>query len=504
MNILLFDFISPEITLFYRGKEKHSSFFSKIFSCIILLTIIPLIIFLSLDFILKLNPNSFEYSTYINNINSLSFNKSGLFHFINIYSLNTSDFDNRAFQIIGVEVNDKFFSSKNGNITEFNHWIYNKCDNNDIIGFKDKIIGFNEYYNNFSYCIEKMYNIELNKIFNKEEKEFRYPSITNGSSHGGDNLYGIYILKCQNNTLKNNCYNNDIINEYFNKLLFYSICFIDNFVTINNYNKPFTPFFHLISSSFNKNSYNYNHLNFHQLLMKTSTGIILDKKIIHSSYIFYHNEQITINDVNQYILGNFYFYMQNKEDIFHRNYKKLQDISGSINGLIEVIMLIVKLINSFLFNEFKVLNDFNFELSQKLQLNYKENLISFNTYGHKNSSNLISKLSKSKYSKKDISSINNFINNKNPPLRLNLNESNFAKNIISKYKNLTHCEYYLELLHLKKYGYAKYLKKQREKILSEENMIQNYFIFQNLKKKIRDKKNFIMSNFHKIDDYLEN
>ena len=28
-NHFLFDFISPEITLFYRGKEKHSSFFSK-------------------------------------------------------------------------------------------------------------------------------------------------------------------------------------------------------------------------------------------------------------------------------------------------------------------------------------------------------------------------------------------------------------------------------------------------------------------------------------------
>ena len=146
-NISL-DFISPEITLFYRGKENHSSFFSKILSCIILSIIISLIIFLSLDFILKLNPNSFEYSTYINNINSLSFNKSGLFHFVNIYSLNSSFLDYRAFQIIGVEVNDKIFSAKNGNITEFNHWIYYKCNNNEIGGFKEKINGFREYYNN--------------------------------------------------------------------------------------------------------------------------------------------------------------------------------------------------------------------------------------------------------------------------------------------------------------------------------------------------------------------
>ena len=42
--------------------------------------------------------------------------------------------------------------------------------------------------------------------------------------------------------------------------------------------------------------------------------------------------------------------MQNKEDIYHRTYKKLPDISGNIIGIIEVIMLIVKLINSFLFN----------------------------------------------------------------------------------------------------------------------------------------------------------
>ena len=503
MSNFSIDFISPEITLFYRGKENHSSFFSKILSCIILSIIISLIIFLSLDFILKLNPNIFEYSTYINNIISISFNKSGLFHFVNIYSLNSSFLDYRAFQIIGVEVNDKIFSAKNGNITEFNHWIYYKCNNNEIGGFKEKINGFREYYNNYSFCIEKMYNLELNRTVNKEEKEFRYPLITNGSSYSGGNVYGIYIMKCQNNSLNKHCYNNEKINEYFNYLYFYSICFIDNYVSINNFNKPFTPFIHLISSSFNKNSFNYNHLNFHQLQMNTYTGIIFEKKTIHTSHIFYHNEQITINDINQYILGNFYFWMQNKEDIYYRTYKKLPDISGNIIGIIEVIMLIVKLVNYILFNEFKVLKDFNFELSQNLNFNEKGNLFSFNTYRQKNTSNFNSRLSKSKYSKKDISSINNFIN-KSHPVRLNLNESNYTKNIISKYKNLSQGEYFLGLIHIKKNRYVKLLQKQRENIISEENMIKNYFFYKNLQKIIGNKKFNVMLNFLKNDDYFQN
>ena len=81
MNSLFFDFISPDITLFYNGKDKHSSFFSKILSLLILLLILYLIIYLSLDYILKRNPTSFTYNTYDDNIGMISFDPSGIFHY---------------------------------------------------------------------------------------------------------------------------------------------------------------------------------------------------------------------------------------------------------------------------------------------------------------------------------------------------------------------------------------------------------------------------------------
>ena len=59
-------------------------------------------------------------------------------------------------------------------------------------------------------------------------------------------------------------------------------------------------------------------------------------------------------------------------DIYERNYKKLQDISGSINGIIEIILLLVRTINSFLFHEFRTLKDFNIELEENINIKPKK------------------------------------------------------------------------------------------------------------------------------------
>ena len=59
------DFISPEITLFYRGIDSHSSIFSGILSILLLIGIIFLIIYLSIDLIKKQNPTSFYYTKFV-------------------------------------------------------------------------------------------------------------------------------------------------------------------------------------------------------------------------------------------------------------------------------------------------------------------------------------------------------------------------------------------------------------------------------------------------------
>ena len=47
------------------------------------------------------------------------------------------------------------------------------------------------------------------------------------------------------------------------------------------------------------------------------------------------------------IVSSYYFYLQNRLQIYGRNYKKLQDILSSIGGLSRTFFLVVNIINSF-------------------------------------------------------------------------------------------------------------------------------------------------------------
>ena len=134
-SIEYFDILSPEISLYYKGKLRHSSNCSGCLSIISLLLIIFFSIFFSQDLIYKINPTAFYYNRFINKINPINLNSSGLFHIINLnYGTSKLEF-NRLFNIIGIENHLRYFNFSN--LTSFNHYIYDYCDENDIIGIKD-------------------------------------------------------------------------------------------------------------------------------------------------------------------------------------------------------------------------------------------------------------------------------------------------------------------------------------------------------------------------------
>ena len=499
MNYFSFDFISPEITLYYKGKENHSSFFSKILSIMILLLILDLIIYLSLDYILKKNPTSFSYNTYDDNIGIIPFNSYGIFHFLTFYNLDLSveKIYKKAFQIIGIQINYALFSKTNYSYIKYKHWIYSECDDNEIQNLNETINENNiNYIRNYSLCINEMYDYDLKKIIKKNEKGFYYPSISNGSSSGENNLYGIYILKCQNNSYYNNsnCYIDEDINKKFNNLYSYKIIFRDNLVKITDYKKPFSSFLHEISNAFSNNVFTFNHLNFHLLRIKTHEGNIFDTETNKDSFIFDFNEKLT-NSKEDNIYGVVCFWIQNQIDIFDRSYKKIPDISGSINGIIELILLIVKLINSFLFHEFRTLKDFNIELEKNLNL---KTIKSLKTFNHNisqlnsknrdfNSKNNLNKINKKSSKISNLLSNNYLLDNSN--FYINLYESKFTQRMSMEFKKLNRWRYYLGFLHLKQNKYINFLKKEREKIISEENIIKTYFILKNLRKNVGTKNN---------------
>ena len=56
--------------------------------------------------------------------------------------------------------------------------------------------------------------------------------------------------------------------------------------------------------------------------------------------------------------------MQNTIDTYDRAYKKVQDIAGGVDGIIEIVMIIAKLLNSFFFHNYQTIVDFHFELEK--------------------------------------------------------------------------------------------------------------------------------------------
>ena len=160
MFLSKFDFISPEINLFYKGKERHSSIASGILSILLFFFIIFLIIYLSIDCIGKINPTSFYFTKYIDDVSSYPLNSSSLLHYIGLYDAegNQIVIDTKAINVIGVNINDGIFTEDN-DISKYSIWIYESCEENDLGNLKEiyKEKNFKNFYN--SLCISMIYQI---------------------------------------------------------------------------------------------------------------------------------------------------------------------------------------------------------------------------------------------------------------------------------------------------------------------------------------------------------
>ena len=79
----IFDLLSPQITLYYKGKLRHSSNFSGILT-IISIIITTIFTFIFLEDLKRKNPSAFYYNRYIEEIKPIQFNTLGLFHLLNV------------------------------------------------------------------------------------------------------------------------------------------------------------------------------------------------------------------------------------------------------------------------------------------------------------------------------------------------------------------------------------------------------------------------------------
>jgi hypothetical protein len=293
------DFISPPITIFYKGESSHTSIFSGILSLIVYgFTFIFGIIFF-VNYFRRVNPQVYYYNRYVENAGEFPINSSSIFNFIQIIDASTNipnevDFD--LVRIIGIEETiDEY--EKNNNLSEYNHWIYGKCNNNSDIEGINNLITFERFTE--SACIRKYYNKEEHKYYETTDINFKWPTLLYGCSHPNRTFYGIIMEKCRNDTTKQlsdgkKCKSEDKIIEYIQNNSI-NLQLLDNLADVVNYKNPFTKYFYSITNGLFEDGYTINHLNLNPATLITDDDLFFEKTKEIESYFYEQNEKVTGN-----------------------------------------------------------------------------------------------------------------------------------------------------------------------------------------------------------------
>jgi hypothetical protein len=365
MFIKKFDMLSPPITLYFRGDDKHPSIFSGILTFVAYTIVFIFGVYYALEFINKENPTAYFFNRYIDDAGSYPVNASSMFNFIQLVDTDSNEpipLDFEIFRIMGFDeaYADSVIKDHEGKVyvqrkfTEFNHWLYGPCNNeSDTEG-----IGYlidHKYYEQ-SACIRRYYDKAKNKYFNTGESGFRWPIVDKGTSNPDRTFYGIIIAKCNSedgigSIIGATCKDDDAINNAINKNSVI-MQLIDQYADVLNYEMPFKKYFYSVTTALTLNNYIINHLNFNPAKMVTHNGIFFDNVIEEPAYFFVQNEKQTIIPdekagihIFDCLLG-FYFWMQNTLQYYERNYKRLQDILSDIGGISSIVLTAAEIINA--------------------------------------------------------------------------------------------------------------------------------------------------------------
>ena len=525
MFIKNLDFISPYITLYYNKQNKHSTIFTGIISIITVILSILFGIICSIDFIFHKNPIVFYYKRNINDIGIFPINSSQIFSIIEINTFNDSFTNytyNKLFSIIGTE-NISYDFYLNNNENDFSHWIYDKCNYSDygqhLEIFKSKFD--NDNLEN-KYCVKKYYNHTSKTIIYNNDKNFKYPSIKHGIENINNSNYTIAIKECENNIILNNnkCYSHSFIQQKIEEHYFiFKLYYLESYLEIDDYKNPVRYSIIENKGQYYPKYFDINLINYHPIYINSNIGIFFDKKS-HITIVNSIEDNVNFGiDENNMVFNLFIFQMKNNVEIYERTYKKIQDITGAIDGIIEILNFISKSILFIFYNQFQIINDFNSIINSKIEniKNKKEST--------KNSNNLIQrKLGKLNINKEIL--LNNYIkdnesieylkkfNNKNITLfKLNNNELLiYKKYFFFKNFRLTWFNYLKNRIYYsnsKTNTYIEYLINLREKILDEKKLFSFYIQLKTYKKVfIKDnvslKKNIVNEKKSMIKHNLSN
>ncbi len=540
MFIKYLDYLSPKVTFYHKGFLSHSSILSGILSIISILFVIILAVYFILDVIKKTDPKTFYLHTFLEDAGIYQLNSSTLFHFVHlIRNFNGATIyegiDFTAVSIIGSQLygNNHLKSAQYDGLESFDHWIYGYCNKEINTKGLDDLITY-EFFNK-SACVKKYYNSTDHEYYDIGHPKFSWPIIAHGTFNAHNKLYGIYIQKCNNKTIKHalgddyQCKNDLEIDNYFDVkgTRLFHLYFINNYVNISNYAKPYINYFYRIENQLNSKQYSLSEMNINPTVVKTNDGLIFDNMKENISYTFDRDSVYLFDKGKNDIYACFCILLKNIRENYGRSYKRIQDAISNIGGINQAITLIAIYINS-LYNHFVVLLDTELLLHSSIY-NEKENNKD-ESIKNKHLKNKIKDKEKSKHENKNILKREK-INNKSPNSKIRINKSeidisktnkfinnseqmnykmkfNFNKIIDNKgnSKNDNKKKNFLDFLYYKitcgkKAKFFKIYEDFRMKIISEEHIIRNHLNIYNLLK-ITEKKRYKRRSSYQLKDLI--
>ena len=361
------DFLSPTITLYFKGERIHPSFFAGLLTIIVYIICLIFGVFYFLKFLYRLNPTVYYYNRFVEDAGEFPVNSSSMFSFIQMLDTaknipDVVDFD--MVTIIGIELTIDLYQDNN-DLTKYNHWLYGPCNNStDTEGIKE-IIKFDHFTE--SACIRKYYNKEDKRYYTTDDKNFKWPRILHGCGNPNRTFYGIIVEKCRNTTLKllsdgKYCKpKNDIINYIKTRSIWLKL--IDHYTDMFNFTTPYRKYFYSVSNGLFEETYTTNHLNFNPSKLISDEGNIFEKKKETLSYLFDLNEKITTSSLDSGIYVSYYFWMQRRMQYYERVYTKIQDALSNMGGFCSIFLTVAEIIN-YLVNQYIILNDMSHYMTE--------------------------------------------------------------------------------------------------------------------------------------------
>ena len=542
MIIKKLDILSPPITFYYKGGLSHSSIVTGILSIITFMIIIFFAFYYSSFVIMRLNPKTYYYNTFIRDAGVFPINSSSFFHFISM-SEDMDDSDDNGinfehFRVIGF---DSYYHSVyiNGGINNYDHWLYGYCNNDsDTRGISYLI---NQTFFTNSACIRKYFSYKDQKYYDTGDINFKWPELAHGTYNKNKSFYSVFVERCREETINlvlgkdYHCTNDTEMDELLSHHGVVHFNFIDTYINVLNYSYPITKYIYRIENSLEKEHYSINHLNFNPSLIKTNNGLIWDQYSQETSYSYDRNDAFTYDMRREEVYMGYYLWLNNKLAYSERIYQRIQDVISNIGGVFQALFLTSSLI-SYLYNQFIIIIDtenllsssivteksFNHKIKsvklEKIKKESKNNSFELKGYKSNKALNHINqkhdlynskqaKLIKSNKEKENSKSdiifhIYNKDNNneyKKEENKINENnEENNNKKEINKGKN-----FFIYLLYKiscgKKDNNFRTYESFRTKIISEEHLIRNHLNIYNLLKVSKKKLNSRKNNYHLKD-----